>query len=160
MGALILGAERVYFIDIDKDAIDTAKNNILFLKSEGYLKKTVKESRDFVFKCMDVTEIGSFIEDEKVKDKRFKVDTVLQNPPFGTRIKHIDRLFIEKGLELAPVVYTFHKSSTEGFVKAYCRDAKVRITQVFRFDFPLKKTMAHHRKRIERIKVSCFRLER
>ena len=160
LGALILGARRVFFIDIDKEAFNTAKNNLLFLKSEGYLKKTIKEGREFVFKCMDIENIRSFIDDEIAIDKEFKVDTCLQNPPFGTRIRHIDRVFIEKGLELAPVVYTFHKSSTERFVKSYCSDAKVSITAIFRFEFPLKRSMEHHRKRIQKIKVSCFRLER
>ena len=111
-------------------------------------------------KCADIEGAGGFIEKEIAEGNLPKIDTVLQNPPFGTRIKHIDRVFLEAAANLARVTYTFHKSSTENFVRAFCDDAKVRITDIWRFDFPLKKSLEHHRKKIQKIEVSCFRLEK
>ena len=159
IGAILLGAKKVFLIDIDKEALQIAKNNILYMESEGYLEN-IKEGRDFVLKCTDIEDAEGFIEKEITEGNLSKIDTVLQNPPFGTRIKHMDRVFLEAATNLARVTYTFHKSSTENFVKAFCDDAKVRITDIWRFDFPLKKSLEHHRKKIQKIEVSCFRLEK
>lgn len=158
IGALLLGAKKVYFLDLDQNALETAKNNILYLKSEGYLENITK-GRDFVLKCIDIKDAAGFIENEISKGRLSRVDTILQNPPFGTRMKHIDKVFLEVAMNLAGVVYTFHKSSTENFVKSLCNSLKVRITEILRFDFPLKKSLEHHRKKIQKIKVSCFRIE-
>lgn len=155
LGAMILGAKRVYFIDMDKNALDIAKNNILYLESEGYLGKDLAEGRDYAFKCIDIEELNSVIDEKKGES----VDTVVQNPPFGTRVKHIDKVFLDKALDTAPVVYSFHKSSTERFVKSFCKDRKVSITEVWNFEFPIKKNMEHHTKRVQKIEVSVFRLE-
>lgn len=159
IGALLLGAKKVYFLDIDQNALETSKNNILYLKSEGYFGNITKE-RDFVLKCIDIKEASGFIENEMSGGRLSKINTVLQNPPFGTRIKHIDKAFLEVAMNLAGIIYTFHKSSTENFVKALCHTSKVRITDILRFDFPLKKSIEHHRKKIQKIKVSCFRIEK
>lgn len=160
LGALLLGANKVYFIDIDKDALNTAKNNLLFLKSEGLIEENIDKNQDSVFRCMDIDGIDDFINEEKRENESLAIHTTLQNPPFGTRKVHIDRFFLGKALMIAPVVYSFHKTSTEKFIKAYCRDEKVSITDTMRFQFPLKKTLGHHKKRIQRIEVSCYRLEK
>ena len=39
-------------------------------------------------------------------------DTVVMNPPFGTRNPGIDTAFVLKGLQSANVVYSLHKTST------------------------------------------------
>lgn len=39
-------------------------------------------------------------------------DTVLMNPPFGTRNNGIDTAFVLKGMQHASVVYSLHKTST------------------------------------------------
>lgn len=42
-----------------------------------------------------------------------KFDTVIMNPPFGTRCKGIDMAFIRTALDLATsAVYSLHKTST------------------------------------------------
>ncbi|CAM9502521.1 unnamed protein product, partial [Choristocarpus tenellus] len=41
------------------------------------------------------------------------VDTVIMNPPFGTRNSGIDMIFLEQALQVASTaVYSMHKSST------------------------------------------------
>ena len=39
-------------------------------------------------------------------------DTVVMNPPFGTRNTGIDTAFVLKGMEYSNVVYSLHKTST------------------------------------------------
>ncbi len=39
-------------------------------------------------------------------------DTVVMNPPFGTRRAGIDTAFVMQGMKYANVVYSLHKTST------------------------------------------------
>ena len=138
IGALLLGAKKVYFVESDSLAIEMAKENVQNIESES--------SAEFLF--MDV---GGFEE---------KADVVIMNPPFGTKSEHSDRKFLERAFGISKVVYSFHKSETKQFVEAFAKDNKFDITQAIDFRYPLKATMEFHRKRIERINVSCFRFVR
>jgi putative methylase len=137
IGALLLGAKKVLFIDTDKDAL-------------GILARNLEDT--------GITKRASIINAD-IADFKKKVDVVLQNPPFGTREKHIDRVFLEKATSLTSIIYSFHKTSTRKFVESFAKDNSFSITNRWDFDFPLKQSMEHHRKRIQRIEVSCFRLE-
>lgn len=142
IGALLLGAEEVFFIDADKKAIEIAKNNILKLKSESYAFGKAKFfNQDF-------------------KNLRIQSQVVIQNPPFGTRIRHNDLFFLEKALEIAPIVYSFHKSESKGFLERFSARKKAKITHIWNFKFPLKATFLFHHRQIRRIDVSCFRFQK
>lgn len=142
IGALLLGAKKVYFLDIDEKVIVQAKKNLARVKNEYEINGKA------IFLCKDV------------KDFKERVDVVLQNPPFGTKQKHIDKEFLEKAVELAPVIYSFHKISTKIFVESFVKDNNLKITAYFKFRFPLKQTMKFHRREIKRIDVGCWRLEK
>ena len=142
LGMLILGAKTVYFVEADSKALEIAKNNYKMLKSESLVKGKA------IFKHMDIAEFNK------------KADLLVQNPPFGTKIKHIDKLFLEKAIKIAPIVYSFHKSESLGFIRAFCADNGFNITYKWDFNMCLKQTLKFHRKRIYRVKVSCFRLEK
>ncbi|MDP3765614.1 MAG: METTL5 family protein [Nanoarchaeota archaeon] len=146
IGALLLGAKRVFFVDFDEKALEIAENNVLKVKSEGYRLGSTE------FICKGIGKLG-------IKDNA-KVEVVLQNPPFGTKVRHSDLLFLEKALETSPVVYSFHKSETKGFLEQFAAKKNARIAHVWDFKFPLKATFAFHRRQIHRINVSCFRFEK
>ncbi|MFH1770804.1 MAG: METTL5 family protein [archaeon] len=137
IGCLLLGARKVYFVEKDKEAIKVLKEN---LQSHG-LKNHEIISEDIV-------------------NFHTKVDVVVQNPPFGTKEKHTDRFFLDKASTLANTIYSFHKTETKGFIDNYTRDLGFETTHYFEFDFPLKKTMEQHRKKIERIHVGCWRISK
>ncbi len=136
IASLLLGAKRVYSVDVDKNALEVCKNNLdkLDLKSEIINK-----------------DISKF-------DKT--TDVVIQNPPFGTKEKHADKVFLEKAFKTAKIVYSLHKSTTKKFVESIARDNNYKITHIWEFNFELKKTQKFHKKRIHRIEVSCFRMEK
>ena len=140
IGALILGAAKVFFVDIDEKALELTKENIISVD------KTLLDKAIFVNK------------DVKLVDK--KVDLVVQNPPFGTRKKGIDVVFLEKAMEISSVVYSFHKAETKQFIYEKIRKKGFEVTNYWVFDWPLKMAMKHHKKRIQRIKVGCWRLKR
>jgi len=142
IGMLVLGAHKVYFIDSDKKALEMAKDNLEDIKSEGY---SIGKA---VFKCKDI------------KDLKVKADLVVMNPPFGVKVRHMDKVFLIKAFEISKVVYSFHKSESKRFVEAFSKDNGFRITNIWDFEFPLKATLSYHSRRIKRIKVSCFRIEK
>lgn len=142
IGVLLLGAKRVYFVDSDQGALKIAMENWQKVKSEG------SGLGEAVFSCQD---IAGFNE---------KVDVVFENPPFGTKVRHSDRVFLEKAMSLGAVIYSFHKSESKKFIEAFSRDHNYKVSHCWQFEFPLKATLGFHKKRIRRIDVSCFRLEK
>jgi putative methylase len=140
IGALLLGAKRVIFVDIDEKSLKLAKENLISV-DKSLLDKAVFVKKD-------------------VEDIDEEADTVIQNPPFGTKTKHIDVVFLEKAMELAPVVYSFHKLETRDFIDEKIKKSRHKKTHFWIFDWPLKMTLKHHKKKIQKIKVGCWRIER
>ncbi|MEM4336464.1 MAG: METTL5 family protein [Candidatus Woesearchaeota archaeon] len=136
IGALFLGAKKVFFLDSDKVAIDICKKNA---------KKFFQRA---VFLCKDIRDFSE------------KVDTIIQNPPFGTKKKHSDKEFLKKAFDSAKVIYSFHKIETKDFVKKFSEHNGFSITEIIEYEMPLKATYKFHKKKIKKIKVGCFRLER
>ena len=145
IGALLLGAKRVIFIDIDDKVLEVLKENLQFIDDK--IGMNLMEKSEII--CKNVSELSTI-----------KADLVVQNPPFGVKIKHADRIFLEKAFSIAPVVYSLHKVESKGFIEAFSKDNGFKITHYWEFDFPLKQTMKFHKKKIQRIKVGCWRLEK
>ncbi|TKJ17786.1 DNA methylase [Candidatus Woesearchaeota archaeon B3_Woes] len=143
IGALLLGAKKVYFVDNDKSSLDIAKSNYLHIKSESSLIRGKA-----IFVCQDVVDF----------DK--KVDTVIMNPPFGVKVRHADKTFLEKAVQIAKTIYSFHKSESKGFISSFSKDNGFSLKETIDFSWPLKQTMGFHRRRIKRINVSCFVFEK
>jgi len=135
IGALFLGAKKIFFIDSDEKALEICRKN-----AKGFEKKAV-----FVLK--------------DIKDFDGKADIVIQNPPFGTKTRHADREFLEKAFETADIVYSFHKLSTREFVEKFAGMKNFRTTALLEYEMPLKATQKFHKKRIQRINVGCWRFE-
>ena len=142
IGLLALGAQKVYFVDFDQRLMEIAKGNMAKVKSEYNL------TGEAVFLWQDVHGFNQ------------QVDLVVMNPPFGVKVRHMDREFLKKAFEVGKVVYSFHKTESKKFLASFAKDNNFDITDVFDFNFPLKATMPFHSKRIKRISVSCFRFEK
>lgn len=142
IGCLLLGASKAYFVDNDEHALKIAKENLKIVKSEFLIEGKAS------FLCNDI--LGF--------DK--KVDTVVQNPPFGVKVRHADKAFLEKAMKTGKVIYSFHKSNTKGFIFKFADEKNFKVTNVWDFKFPLKASYEFHSLRIKRIGVSCFRIEK
>jgi putative methylase len=142
IGLLVLGAKKVYFVDFDRKVLDIAKKNLEKVESESY---TLGEA---VFLCQDIANFN------------VQVDLVVMNPPFGIKVRHADKVFLKKAFEVGKVAYSFHKNESKNFVRAFSDDNGFKITNVLDFNFPLKATMSYHTRKIKRIGVSCFRIEK
>jgi len=142
IGLVLLGKVRVYMVDSDEYALEVAKKNMKKVQSE------YKVPGEAVFMHQD---IGDFKE---------KADLVVENPPFGVKNRHADQEFLKKAFELGKVVYSFHKTESKNFIDKFSAENGFRVTNIWDFQFPLKATMHFHSRRIKRIAVSCFRLEK
>ena len=88
-------------------------------------------------------------------------DTVLMNPPFGTRCNGIDTRFVEAGLALgATAVYSLHKSSTREHFVRKARQWGVRCTVLAELRFNLDSSYAFHRQATKDVAVDLIRFSR
>lgn len=118
IGSLLCGASMVYGFDIDKVALTSTLKNIedIFSDTDNDYQYPNSLYRDCErFNLVQVDLIAS-----NESDRNFwhflnnKFDTVIMNPPFGTKNNPgIDMLFLKRALDLSNnVVYSLHKTST------------------------------------------------
>jgi len=140
LGAVMMGAHFVHGFDIDQDALSVFQTN---------LEDFEMDNVDLV--NIDVTELGP--------DWKRRVDTVVMNPPFGTKHnKGLDMKFLQTGLEMASrAVYSLHKSSTRDHVLSKAKEwgAEARVLAELRYDLPA--TYKHHKKASVDIQVDFIR---
>ncbi|KAL6062438.1 Methyltransferase-like protein 5 [Balamuthia mandrillaris] len=88
------------------------------------------------------------------------IDTVIMNPPFGTKFKGIDMVFLQKALQMARVsVYSLHKTSTREHIERKARQwgAKGEVLAELRYDIPAM--YRFHKKQSVDIEVDFWRFE-
>ena len=146
IGALLLGAKMVFFVDKSQEAIKILKENIESVCSEYGIN--IEEKSRII--AEDINNADNFIDD--------KIDVVLQNPPFGTKEKHHDKLFLEKAFSIAKTIYSFHKTATRRFIEAIAKDSGFLISHLWRYDFMIKATHKFHEKKKYFVDVTVFRL--
>jgi|Deesub1362B_J571_1020462.scaffolds.fasta_scaffold15928_2 putative methylase len=136
IAALMLGASFCHFLDISPAAAEVTLRNLRRLGLPGR-----------VLRC-DVEEFNE------------RVDTVIQNPPFGAQRRHADLPFLKKALEVADVVYTIHNAVTEEFIKRKVMEFGAEVTHLWRRKFPIPRMYSHHRKERVLVEVVVLRAER
>ena len=145
LSALAMGAKKVFFVDIDEKALEIAKENLVYVEKE--LGQKLGQKAEFVNK--------------NVLEFEEKADVVMQNPPFGIQGKrHADKEFLDQAFKIAPLVYSLHKAESQGFIKSFSDDKGYETTHYWEFKFPIKMTMKHHKKKIQRVPVGCWRIQR
>lgn len=131
----LLGAASAIGVDIDNDSIDLASSYC----------------GDVDFICSDICDL----------ENDFDVDTIFQNPPFGSQKnakKGADLKFISKAIELSPkVLYSFHMASTEEFLISYFEKNDLEITHIFRYNFPIPKIYEFHTRESANVEVIVIR---
>lgn len=131
----LLGAASAIGVDIDKDSTDLASSYC----------------GDVNFICSDICDL----------ENDFDVDTIFQNPPFGSQKnakKGADLKFISKAVELSPkVLYSFHMASTEEFLISYFEKNDLEITHIFRYNFPIPKIYEFHTRESANVEVIVIR---
>jgi len=144
VGSAILGAAHVVGFDIDAEALAVAKNNIDEIEVYNI---------DFI-QCDVLNDLST---DGSSWNKTF--DTVLMNPPFGTKKNTgIDMKFLKVALQLTrKVVYSLHKSSTREFIKKKTNELQVEGEVIAELRYNLEATYKFHRKASVDIEVDVWR---
>jgi len=140
LGCVMLGADFLFGFDIDMDALAVFSQNI---------EDFDMDNLDLV--NLDICDLG--------QDWENRVDTVVMNPPFGTKHnKGLDMKFLQAGLLLASnSVYSLHKTSTRDHVLTKAKDWGVGAQVLAQLRYDLPATYKHHKKASVDIQVDFIR---
>jgi putative methylase len=134
IGAAKMGSPKIVGVDIDERSITLARENAV---AAGVQVEWV---------VSDINEVvGAY-------------DTVIMNPPYGTRSPHLDIGFLERAFELAPVAYSIHKSSTRDFLRSAIAKKGRRIDEVRSMSLIIPHLFPFHHKKWESIEVDLYRI--
>ncbi len=136
IGAALMGARKVVGVDTDERAIALAREN----------SETAR---------LQVEWVKSDI--EKVSGR---FDTAIMNPPYGTRASHADTRFLEKAFQLAPVIYSIHKSSTREYLVKFLTNSGSHIDQVRSMKMEIPHLFEFHEKKRGNVEVDLYRIIR
>ena len=134
IGAALMGASDIVGLDVDGPSIYIAVRN-------------ARESN---------VNVGWVIGDLNSVVGGFQ--TVLMNPPYGTRSPHMDARFLTRAFELAPVTYSIHKSSTRNFLTELAKKNGRRVDVVRSLEMRIPHLFDFHRKKWETIQVDLYRI--
>ena len=133
-GCLLLNAEKVYFVDIDEEAIKLSKKNCSKFKNVEF------------FNC-DVLGFNK------------KVDTVIMNPPFGVQNRKADKKFLEKAFEVSKNICSIHKLGSEKFIEKISQENNFEIVKFIKKKFMIKKSYKFHTKEKYFVDVGFWNLK-
>jgi len=136
IGAALMGGERVVGVDVDERAIALAMEN-----AEAA--------------AVRVEWVQSDIEKLSVR-----FDTVLMNPPYGTRTSHADTRFLEKAFQLAAVVYSIHKSATRDFLLQFVARSGWKVDEVRSMRMEIPHLFEFHQKKQRKVEADIYRIIR
>uniref|UniRef100_A0A7C8YGI6 Methyltransferase-like protein 5 n=1 Tax=Opuntia streptacantha TaxID=393608 RepID=A0A7C8YGI6_OPUST len=139
LAAALLSADHVIGFDVDSVALEIASSNAEDLE-------------------LDVDLVQCDIRNLEFRGKI--IDTVVMNPPFGTRSKGADMVFLSVALKNASqAVYSLHKTTTRDHVRrAALRDFNAKSAEVLcelRYDVP--QLYKFHKKKEVDIAVDLWR---
>ena len=136
IGAALMGAEAVVGVDADAQALALAKDNA----------ETAKVRVEWV--RSDIEKVSG------------KFGAVIMNPPYGTRTSHADTRFLVKAVQLAPVVYSIHKSSTRDFLVRLVTRSGCQVDQIRSMRMDIPHMFEFHEKKRETVEVDLYRIIR
>ena len=123
--SVFLGADFVLGIDIDKDELAICQKNIDYFDIDNI---------DLInADCEDI------LRNDCSNALSRKFDTVIMNPPFGTKNNGIDLLFLRLATSLATgAIYSLHKTSTRKFLQAKTESwgLKMEVVRELRYNIP------------------------
>lgn len=143
IAAAIYNPKIVIAIDIDKQALQIAKQNKKFVEKILARKLKIRFLNKNVF------------------NYKSKADTLFQNPPFAIEAKVPDIKFLEKAIETARVVYSLHqngRAKNREFIKSIVLKKQARVVWVKNYSFIIPHQFGFHRKPKIKIKVDAYKI--
>ena len=136
IGAALLDAREVVGVDVDEQALALARQNA------------------------QMTEVQVEWVQSDIEEIMGKFDSVIMNPPYGTRKIHADTRFLERAFQLAPVVYSIHKSATREFLLQFVTGLGSQVDQVRSMRMTIPHLFGFHEKKRATVEVDLYRMVR
>jgi predicted RNA methylase len=150
IGSVMLGATYVLGIDLDEEALEVCQRNLdsFDISNVDLLQQDIVNMAPKDEKCVAAENIFSQ-----------KFDTVIMNPPFGTKKNTgIDMEFVKTGLMMSTnAVYSLHKTSTREHLHLKAKDWGVTIDILGKFKFNIENTFKCHKEKTKNIEVDFVR---
>lgn len=143
IGALLLGARRVVFVETDEEALEVLRSNVASLE-EGLADR------------VDIIAAHVGLDDLPLDN----VDLVVMNPPWGVQRERADRPFLEAAFTSAGRAVHLLHSDRASHVEAVAASHDWEAEAVLRTEFRLPPTYKHHAKRTGTTDVQCWRFHR
>ena len=168
--ANVLGAGTITGVDIDPDALGICQENmhhhsivdydlILANLSSPPLSSSSTSEKKNSANANTVIQSENPFSNFPLRTKKY--DTVIMNPPFGTKNNGIDVQFLETAIQCSSrAVYSLHKSSTRDYLMGYLNskpDVSASVIAQLKFDLP--NTYKVHKKASIDIAVDLIRVE-
>lgn len=164
IAASLSGAGHVLGVDVDEDALETCRENCgafePALEVELVRADVMTLGRSRVEGAGTEGEVSTSTGGVVGGRRRWTCDTVLMNPPFGTRRAGADVAFLRAAFRIATgAIYSFHKSSTREHIKrvALTRFGASEAEVLAQLKYDLPATYAHHREKSVEIAVDLWR---
>ncbi|MFX0132646.1 MAG: METTL5 family protein [Candidatus Hodarchaeota archaeon] len=137
IGASLLGAKKVFGVDVDSVAIEIARKNA---NKSG---------------CKNIEWV-----EQEISQSTIKADTIIQNPPFGVQTRGQDVIFLKKAMELGGIIYSLHKSGDKNrvFLKKTIRELGGKIDSIIEMELSIPHQFHFHSKKIHKVKVDLWRI--
>ena len=140
--AIKRGSKSIIGIDIDRRVLQVAKKNasILNIQNLSLIHSSVE-----------------FFNFEKFLNK---VNGIIMNPPFGTKRKYLDFVFLLKAMRTRAWILTLHKDNSESEKKLseLCKKQDYSIDKRKKLTYNLPNTHKIHKMNIYPVKVSLYLL--
>lgn len=147
IGCALMGAKEVIGVDVDGEVLKIAKENVKV--AEGLTNQRIINKIKFV--------------EKDVSEWKRKVDTIVQNPPFGIQNIHADREFLKKALESGDKIYSLHRNGykkTKEFITEFVKRNGGEVEKVLKFKFRIPYMFKFHGKPSMSYDVNLFVISR
>lgn len=139
IGAAVLGARYVLGVDVDFSILLFAKKYV---------------------ETLDLSNVDFYCNDVEYLNLKRKVDTVVQNPPFGVYKPGRDILFLDSAVKIANVVYSIHKLETLDYVISYLERKGLKTEILFQDFIPIPPLYPKHREKWHLVNIFVVRVQR
>ena len=134
IGAGLMGSRKVVGVDLDERAIALATEN------------GVAAGVQVEWIVSDIANVEG------------RYDAVVMNPPYGTRTPHLDVQFLDRAFQLAPIVYSIHKSSTRDYLRNALTSRNREIGEIRGMDLDIPHIFPFHQRKRKSVQVDLYRI--
>ncbi len=144
IAAAVYEPKIVIALDIDKEALRIAKQNKKLAEQILGKKLRIRFLHKDIFKY------------------KAKAHTLFQNPPFAIEAEVPDIKFLQKAMEVASIVYSFHQNGrvkNRNFIAKIVEANNGEIVFVKKYSFPIPHQFSFHRKPKVKIEVDVYKIK-